>query len=143
MKTVALRRLVREPAKIKRLTRAGKSVQVTDNGKPLWIIHPAVSQDDAARRRHEIEAELTEVSTESDEALQHARKLSDKHTERLGCRGLDLLHVALPLALRCEVFLTADRVQGAVARAERLRVIISGGSAHQLIVRSDPLPLTE
>jgi hypothetical protein len=41
MKTVSLRSLVREPIKVKRMTRAGKAVQVTDNGKPLWILHPA------------------------------------------------------------------------------------------------------
>jgi hypothetical protein len=45
--------------------------------------------------------------------------------ERLGCRGFDLLHVALALELECDTFLTADRVQGALARAEALDVTIS------------------
>ena len=35
MKTISLRTLVREPLKVKRMTRAGQSVQVTDNGEPL------------------------------------------------------------------------------------------------------------
>jgi hypothetical protein len=62
MKTVTLRTLVREPLKVKRITRTGKSVQVTDNGEPLWIIQPANGTDaDQARRRHEIEKELAEV----------------------------------------------------------------------------------
>jgi predicted nucleic acid-binding protein len=67
---------------------------------------------------------LMEAAGDCDEALFHARMLSEKHTERLGCRGFDLLHVALALDLECDVFLTSDRVQGAVARAEGLRVNI-------------------
>ena len=61
MKTVTLRTLVREPRKVKRLTRTGQPVQVTDNGQPLWIIQPATTKADQERRRHEIEAELGEV----------------------------------------------------------------------------------
>ena len=41
MTTVTLRTLIRDPRKVKRITRAGKSVQVTDNDKPLWIVQPA------------------------------------------------------------------------------------------------------
>jgi len=53
MKTVTLRTLVREPLKVKRITRAGKSVQVTDNGDPLWILQPAkgTAAGEAERRR--------------------------------------------------------------------------------------------
>jgi hypothetical protein len=50
--TISLRTLLREPRKVKRLTRAGKSVQVTDNGEPLWIVNPAneTVEDDTKRR---------------------------------------------------------------------------------------------
>ena len=62
MKTISLRTLVREPVKVKRITRAGKSVQVTDNGEPLWILQPAAgTAADEERRRHEIEEELADV----------------------------------------------------------------------------------
>ena len=62
MKTVTLRTLVREPVKVKRITRAGQRVQVTDSGRPLWILQPANGTDpDKERRRREIEAELAEV----------------------------------------------------------------------------------
>lgn len=62
MKSISLRTLVREPLKVKRMTRAGRSVQVTDNGHPLWILHPANGTEaDEARRKREIEAELAEV----------------------------------------------------------------------------------
>lgn len=61
MKTVTLRTLVREPIKVKRLTRAGSSVQVTDKGKPLWIIQPVTSAADEERRIREIDELLDEV----------------------------------------------------------------------------------
>jgi hypothetical protein len=61
MKTISLRMLVRQPLKVKRITRTGKSVQVTDNGEPLWIIHPATTQADQELRRREIEEEFAEV----------------------------------------------------------------------------------
>jgi len=67
---------------------------------------------------------LMEAGADCDEALVKARTLSEKHTERLGCRGFDLLHVALALDLECDVFLTADRVQGALAQAEGLRTTV-------------------
>lgn len=61
MKTISLRTLVREPLKVKRITRTGKPVQVTDNGEPLWIIQPATTHKDEERRRREIEEELAGV----------------------------------------------------------------------------------
>jgi hypothetical protein len=65
MKTISLRTLVREPLKVKRVTRAGKSVQVTDNGKPLWILQPANGTDaDEAERRRAIDEVLDEVLRE-------------------------------------------------------------------------------
>jgi antitoxin (DNA-binding transcriptional repressor) of toxin-antitoxin stability system len=53
MKSIPLRSLLREPVKVKRLTRSGQSVQVTDNGKPLWVIQPAAQEkeDDPERAR--------------------------------------------------------------------------------------------
>ncbi|HEY3760441.1 MAG TPA: type II toxin-antitoxin system VapC family toxin [Verrucomicrobiae bacterium] len=66
-----------------------------------------------------------EISHNMDTAIELASSLSAKHTERLGCRGFDLLHVALALELECEAFLTADRIQGALAQAEGLAVTIS------------------
>jgi hypothetical protein len=61
MKTITLRTLVRDPRKVKGLTRAGNSVQVTDNGQPLWVIQAAVTKDDQKRRRRELEEELAHV----------------------------------------------------------------------------------
>jgi hypothetical protein len=62
MKTISLRTLLREPLAVKRMTRAGRPVQVTDNGHPLWILQPAHGTvADAEQRRRDIEAELAEV----------------------------------------------------------------------------------
>lgn len=66
-----------------------------------------------------------EAAVDLETAIGLARNLSDKHTERLGCRSFDLLHVALALELECDTFLTADRIQGALARAEGLDVTVS------------------
>ena len=65
MKSITLRTLVREPLKVKRITRGGKAVQVTDNGKPLWILQPANGTDiDEAERRRAIDEILDEVLRE-------------------------------------------------------------------------------
>ena len=68
---------------------------------------------------------FVESAIDLDGAITVARTLSEKHTDRLGCRGFDLLHVALALELKCEIFLTSDRLQGELARAERLAVTVS------------------
>ena len=61
---------------------------------------------------------LTEADADCESAFLRACELSKRHTERLGCRSFDLLHVAYALELECEVFLTADTVQAELARAE-------------------------
>jgi predicted nucleic acid-binding protein len=68
---------------------------------------------------------LLDSAVDMDAAIELARNLSAKHTERFGCRSFDLLHVAFALELECEAFLTADRVQGALAQAEGLAVTVS------------------
>ena len=65
MKSVTLRTLVREPLKVKRITRSGRPVQVTDNGAPLWVLQPAGgTQADEAERRRAIDEILDEVLRE-------------------------------------------------------------------------------
>jgi len=62
MKTISLRTLVREPLRVKRITRTGQSVQVTDRGHPLWILQPANGAGaDEAERRRAIDEILDEV----------------------------------------------------------------------------------
>jgi hypothetical protein len=61
MKSIPLRSLLREPVKVKRLTRSGQSVQVTDNGKPLWVIQPAAHDEEDAERAQAIDELLDEA----------------------------------------------------------------------------------
>jgi predicted nucleic acid-binding protein len=51
-----------------------------------------------------------------------ARELSDRHAAKIGCRTLDLLHVAVALSLGVTTFVTFDDRQRAVARLEGLTV---------------------
>ncbi len=50
-----------------------------------------------------------------------ARELSRTHSAKLGTRSLDILQVAIAIALRADAFLTFDRNQAALAHAEGLR----------------------
>lgn len=61
MKSIPLRSLLREPLKVKRLTRSGQSVQVTDNGKPLWVIQPVAREAEGADRARAIDELLDEA----------------------------------------------------------------------------------
>ena len=62
MRTISIRTLVREARKVKRMTRTGQPVQVTDNGRPLRILQPAHGTErDEAERRQAIDEILDEV----------------------------------------------------------------------------------
>ena len=56
--------------------------------------------------------------------LKRAGDLSRQYTRRLGCRSLDILHVASALELQCRSFLTFDVRQQQLARAVKLRMIV-------------------
>ena len=57
-------------------------------------------------------------------ALQRASELSRKHTVTLGCRSLDVLHVASALELDLKNFLTFDRRQQKLAAAAGMKPIL-------------------
>lgn len=50
--------------------------------------------------------------------------LADSHTEKLGVRSIDLLHVALAITLKATEFLTCDERQASLARSAGLKVQI-------------------
>jgi predicted nucleic acid-binding protein len=56
-------------------------------------------------------------------ALKRAGEVSRRHTPSVGCRSLDVLHVASALELQLKNFLTFDRRQQKLARAAGLRPI--------------------
>ena len=65
---------------------------------------------------------LLDVTLDMDTAIARAATLSTAHTERLGARAIDLLHVAGALTLESELFLTTDVRQAQLAKAEGLKV---------------------
>ena len=64
---------------------------------------------------------LKEVLVDMELVTERARQLSAAHTDRLGTRAIDLLHVACALLLESEVFLTFDQRQYELAKAEGLK----------------------
>jgi predicted nucleic acid-binding protein len=57
-------------------------------------------------------------------ALQRAADLSRRHTAALGCRSLDVLHVASALELRAKNFLTFDGRQQKLAQATGMKAVL-------------------
>jgi hypothetical protein len=55
--------------------------------------------------------------------LRRAGELSREHTPSLGCRSLDVLHVASALELQLRMFVTFDRRQQQLARTVGLKVV--------------------
>jgi predicted nucleic acid-binding protein len=60
-------------------------------------------------------------------ALKRAAELSRKHTPVLGCRSLDVLHVACAVELQLKNFLTFDRRQQKLAKASGVTPIHLSG----------------
>lgn len=79
-------------------------------------------EEDLAERRY-VQADLLWRAT-----LKRAAELSRAHTPALGCRTLDVLHVASALALEFKAFLTFDARQQKLARAVGLKVVLPSTS---------------
>jgi predicted nucleic acid-binding protein len=56
--------------------------------------------------------------------LQRTVQLSREHTPRIGCRTLDILHIASALELEFKSFLTFDARQQRLARIVGLKLIV-------------------
>jgi predicted nucleic acid-binding protein len=57
-------------------------------------------------------------------ALNTTGELSRKHTPKLGCRSLDVLHVASAIELNLRYFVTFDLRQQQLAKAVGLKLIV-------------------
>ena len=90
--------------------------------------HVARERDAALARLERFMARrlLLVVAVDMDTAIAPAAKLSTAHTERLGARAIDLLHVASALTLESEQFLTTDARQAQLAKTEGLTVVSVG-----------------
>jgi hypothetical protein len=62
------------------------------------------------------------TTIEGDDLSPEAQSLSERFTERIGCRALDILHVAAARLLHASSFLTCDRPQATLAKAAGLKV---------------------
>jgi predicted nucleic acid-binding protein len=87
--------------------------------------HIARERDAAFRRiEHLIDKRtLLDAIIDMDPTITHAGQLSDTHTEKMGLRAIDLLHVASALMLESDLFLTTDERQAQLAKAEGLKVV--------------------
>lgn len=65
---------------------------------------------------------LVHTEVRHSELIMEGERLSAMHSERLGTRSLDILHVAAALVLGCTVFHTFDQRQGKLAKAAGLSV---------------------
>ena len=63
-----------------------------------------------------------EIKVDCDLVFAQAIRLTVTHTLRTGAKSLDLLHIANALELKAELFLTCDRKQSKIAKAEGLTV---------------------
>ena len=78
MKTIPLRRLLREPIKVKKWTRAGDVVRVTDNGQPLWVIQGvAPRKEDEAERKESIRQMLDEMLRQPKSSVSLSRLIKE------------------------------------------------------------------
>lgn len=91
--------------------------------------HVARERDAALSRLDRLLARraLLDVTTDMEAVMVEASKLSRAHSERLGSRAIDLLHVAAAISLKCELFLTGDDRQARLAQAEGLEVVSAPG----------------
>jgi predicted nucleic acid-binding protein len=65
---------------------------------------------------------LIETNINWKEAYRISESLSASHTQTLGTRGFDILHVAVALSLGTNEFLTFDTHQNKLAKAAKLKV---------------------
>ncbi len=88
--------------------------------------HVARERDAALSRLEHLIARhaLLGVSLDWEAAINRAVQLSVAHSERIGARAIDLLHVANALTLETELFLTTDVRQADLARAEGIKVVL-------------------
>lgn len=77
MKTITLRTLVREPLMVKRWTRRGTKVRVTDSGRPLWVIQAAEEAADDPGRRQAVDEMLADVLRERKSRVSLSRLIKE------------------------------------------------------------------
>jgi predicted nucleic acid-binding protein len=97
------------------------------NGIRLRVFRKEITVEQCKAALHEIDSDLEEnvlihTSIPWTETFRTAEDLAANHTETLGVRSFDLLHVGLALVLGASQFLTFDIRQGILAKASGLKV---------------------
>ncbi len=97
------------------------------NGIRLRVFRKEISAEQCKAALQEINSDLEEnvlVHTPIPwtDTFRKAEDLAAAHTETLGVRSFDLMHVGLALALGASEFLTFDARQASLARASGLKV---------------------
>jgi predicted nucleic acid-binding protein len=97
------------------------------NALRLRVFRGEISPEQRKQALEEIESDLADAILQHTpipwtDAFREAESLSAAHTETLGVRSIDLLHVGLALALDSKEFLTFDTRQAALAKAAGLKV---------------------
>ena len=97
------------------------------NGIRLRVFRGEITAQQSYEAFQQIESDLADatlahISIPWTETFRQAESLAAAHTEKLGVRSIDLLHVGLALATKAAEFLTFDSRQALLAKAAGLRV---------------------
>lgn len=98
------------------------------NALRLRVFRKEISSSERDRSLNLLLADLSAGVFENVELAQsnvliETERLSARHSEKLGTRSLDILHVAMAVVLGCERFLSFDSRQVKLARAAGLKVV--------------------
>ncbi len=97
------------------------------NAVRLRVFRREISAEQRKAAFREVDADLADAilahtTIPWTETFREAERLAAAHTETLGVRSFDLLHVALAIVLGAAEFLTFDARQAALAKAAGLKV---------------------
>ncbi len=97
------------------------------NALRLRVFRKEISSHERDRSLNLLLADLSagvfeNVELSQSNVLIETERLSARHSEKLGTRSLDILHVAMAVVLGCERFLSFDSRQVKLARAAGLNV---------------------
>ena len=67
---------------------------------------------------------LKQISLNWNDVYDYAESLSHKHSRQIGCRSLDILHVAAAMTLGIKKIITTDHRQEQLARAANFQVTV-------------------
>ncbi|MEJ1972241.1 MAG: hypothetical protein WDM96_07145 [Lacunisphaera sp.] len=90
----------------------------------MCVFRRQITSSQREKALHDLESDKTAgvlhaMPLDWPKALKHAEALGRRHTEGIGARGMDILHVASALALKASRFVTFDERQRELASSGR------------------------